>query len=93
MPKKSFSWVILELVGQEWCTPPPPPGVGTVAPWGGVWTRGGGTTCVTGGGGATPRVLGRQLPPPQGASGRQLVVKGISPMGLCSHLAHLWSFF
>ena len=32
-------------------------------------------------GGATPRVLGRQLPPlpPQGASGRQLVVKGMSP--------------
>ena len=62
------------------------------------------------GGGATPRVLGRQLPPPppQGASGRQLVVKGMSPrsqrapkaprrqrrpMGLCSHLAHLWAFF
>ena len=31
-----------------------------------------------GGGGATPRVLGRQLPPPP-PSGRQLVVKGMSP--------------
>ena len=39
-------------------------------------------TAVTspGGGGATPRVLGRQVPPPsQGASGQQLVVKGMSP--------------
>ena len=47
-------------------------------------------------------------PPPLGASGRQLVVKGMSPRsqrapkaprrrrrptGLCSHLAHLWAFF
>ena len=33
-----------------------------------------------GGGGATPRVLGCQLPhPPQGASGQQLVVKGVNP--------------
>ena len=32
-------------------------------------------------GGATPQVLGRQLPPPppQGASSQQLVVKGTSP--------------
>ena len=25
-PKKIFCWVILELAGREWCTPPPPPG-------------------------------------------------------------------
>ena len=42
--KKSFSWVILELVGREWCTVPPSPlgWGGTVAPGGGGgWTRGG----------------------------------------------------
>ena len=35
-----------------------------------------------GGGGATPRVLGRQLPPPppQGASGQLIVVKGIDQL-------------
>ena len=25
VPKKIFSWVILELAGREWCAPPPPP--------------------------------------------------------------------
>ena len=45
-----------------------------------VWLQGGQGE-VAWGGGVTPRVLGRQLPPPppQGASGRQLVVKGMSP--------------
>ena len=35
---------------------------------------------LTGGGGATPRVLGRQLPPPppQRAFGQQLVAKGVA---------------
>ena len=60
-----------------------------------------------GGGGATPRVQDANYPP-QGATGRQRVVKGMSPrsqqapkaprrqrrlMGLSSHLAHLWAFF
>ena len=47
------------------------------------------TLCSSAHGGATPRVLGRQLPPPppQGASSRQLVVKGMSPR---SQRALLW---
>ena len=49
-----------------------------------------------GGDSAGPRTPTTPPPPPLGASGRQLVVKGMSPRrptGLCSHLAHLWAFF
>ena len=43
---------------------------------GGSGGRGGGQKFVLRHGGATPWVLGRQPPPPHGASGQQLVVKG-----------------
>ena len=39
-PKKIFGWVILELAGREWGTPPPPPG-GELSSLGGGWTWGG----------------------------------------------------
>ena len=76
-----------------WSYPPPP--LQTPTPGGG-------------GDSAGPRTPTTPPPPPLGASGRQLVVKGMSPRsqrapkaprrqrrptGLCSHLAHLWAFF